>query len=145
MIQYTYSFDYKPWALIQILFVWKPLRWVAALLAHGPLSRDVKLRVAHVSGMPGTISPPPITKKPLVNDPGMHRGTCLMHLPWCMSRSLTRGGEKNVPGIPDACAILGFWHMEGWKQISNAVYIISYAIKKMISYRVFWMVHVVGS
>ena len=42
--------------------------------------------------------------KPLVNDPGMHHGTCITHVPWCMSGSLTRGGGENVPGIPGACA-----------------------------------------
>ena len=34
----------------------------------------------------------------------MHHGTCVKHVPWCMSGLLTRGGGKNVPGIPDACA-----------------------------------------
>ena len=33
-----------------------------------------------------------------VSDPGMHHGTCVMHVPWCMSGSLTSGGGKNVPG-----------------------------------------------
>ena len=36
-------------------------------------------------------------------DPGMHHGVCVTHVPWCRSRSLTRGGGENVPGIPDAC------------------------------------------
>ena len=47
----------------------------------------------------------------LVRDPGMHHGTCVTHVPWCMSRSLTRGGVENVPGIPSACApaILCIW------------------------------------
>ena len=43
-------------------------------------------------------------RKPVVNDPGMHHGTCLMHVPWCMSGSLTCGDGENVPGIPGACA-----------------------------------------
>ena len=42
--------------------------------------------------------------KPLINDPDMHHGTCVRHVPWCMSGSLTRGGGENVPGIPGACA-----------------------------------------
>ena len=45
-----------------------------------------------------------LQKKPLVSDPGMHHGTCVTHVPWCMSGSLTRGGRENVPGIPGACA-----------------------------------------
>ena len=37
---------------------------------------------------------------PLVSNPGMHHGTYVTHLPWCMSGSLTGGGGENVPGIP---------------------------------------------
>ena len=50
-------------------------------------------------------------RKPLVSDPGMHHGTCVTHVPWCMSRSLTCGDGENVPGIPGACApaILRIW------------------------------------
>ena len=52
-----------------------------------------------------------LQRKPLVSDPDMHHGTCVTHVPWCMSGSLTRGGEENVPGIPGACAptILRIW------------------------------------
>ena len=56
----------------------------------------------------------PITdfqSKPLVNDPGMHRGTCVTHMPWCMSGSLTRGGGENVPGIPDAYGTRNFIYL----------------------------------
>ena len=45
-------------------------------LTHGPLTRYVKLRVAHAPGMPGMLSPPR-----RVSDPGMHRGTCGTHVP----------------------------------------------------------------
>ena len=30
-----------------------------------------------------------LQRKPLVSDPGMHHGTCVTHVPWCMSGSLT--------------------------------------------------------
>ena len=43
-------------------------------------------------------------RKPLISDPGMHHGTCVTHVPWCMSGSLTCGNGENVPGIPGACA-----------------------------------------
>ena len=33
----------------------------------------------------------------------MHHGTCVTHVPWCMSGSLNRGGGENVPRIPGAC------------------------------------------
>ena len=36
---------------------------------------------------------PRLQKKPLVNNPYMHHGTCVTHMPWCMSGSLTRGGQ----------------------------------------------------
>ena len=50
-------------------------------------------------------------RKSLVNDPGMHHGTCVTHVPWCMSGSFTCGDGENVPGIPGACApaILRIW------------------------------------
>ena len=50
-------------------------------------------------------------RKPLVNDPGMHRGTCVTHVPWCMSGSLFRGGGVNIPGIPGACATRNFTYL----------------------------------
>ena len=50
---------------------------------HWPLARYVKNRVAHAPGMPGTFSPPP-----RVSDHNMHHGTCMMHVWWCMPRSL---------------------------------------------------------
>ena len=52
--------------------------------SHGPLARYIKLRVAHVPGMPGTFSPPS-----RVNDSHMHHGTCVTHVPWCMPGSPT--------------------------------------------------------
>ena len=52
-----------------------------------------------------------IQRKPLVSDPGMHHGSCVTHVPWCMSGSLTRGGGENVPGIPDACATHNFTYL----------------------------------
>ena len=30
-----------------------------------------------------------LQRKPLVSDPGMHHGTCVTNVPWCMSGSLT--------------------------------------------------------
>ena len=52
-----------------------------------------------------------VQRKPLVSDPGMHHGTCVTHVPWCMSRSLTRGGGENVPGIPGACTTRNFTYL----------------------------------
>ena len=44
---------------------------------HGPLARYVKLWVAHAPGMP------------CVSDPDIHHGTCVTHVSWCMSGSVT--------------------------------------------------------
>ena len=41
-----------------------------------------------------------LERKPLFSDPDMHHGTCVPHVPWCMSGSLTRGGGEYVPCIP---------------------------------------------
>ena len=49
--------------------------------------------------------------KPLINDPGMQHGTCVTHVPWCMSGSLTSGNWENVPGIPGACATRNFTYL----------------------------------
>ena len=52
-----------------------------------------------------------LQRKPRVSDPDMHDGTCVTHVPWCMSRSLTLGGGENVPGIPGACATCNFTYL----------------------------------
>ena len=53
---------------------------------HGPLTRYVKLRVAHEPGIPVTFSQPP-----RVSDPDMDHGTCVTSVPWCMPGSQTSG------------------------------------------------------
>ena len=56
-------------------------------------------------------------RKPLVSDPGMHHGTCVTYVPWCMLGSLAWGDGENVPGIPgaSALAILRIWQeAHGW-------------------------------
>ena len=53
---------------------------------YGPLTRHVKLRVAHAPGMPGTFYPPS-----RVSDPNVHHSTCVTPVPWCMPGSLPSG------------------------------------------------------
>ena len=62
------------------------LRTVITTSVLGPLTRYVLMRVAHAPGMSGTFSP-----SPLVSDPDMLYGTCVMHVSWCMPGSLTSG------------------------------------------------------
>ena len=84
------------------------------------------------AGNAGNVSPRrQFQRKPLVSDPGMYHGTCVTHVPWCMSGSLTCDDGENVPGIPGACApaILRIWQEAhglvdddnyGWyKKVSN--------------------------
>ena len=52
-----------------------------------------------------------LQRKPLISDPDMHHLTCVTHVPWCMSGSLTRGGGEDVPGIPGACATRYFTYL----------------------------------
>ena len=71
-----------------------------------------KIAGAHAPGMPGTFPP-----SPQVGDPGMHHGTCVTHVPWCMPRSLTssflwnRRRAKPFPAFPAHAqpAILRIW------------------------------------
>ena len=62
-----------------------------------------------------------IQRKTRVSDPGMHHGTCVTHVPWCMSGLLTHGGGENVPGIPGACApaILRIWQEAHGRCLTN--------------------------
>ena len=82
-----------------------PLLWWASYQIR-------KIAGCTCAGNAGNVSPHRrLQKKPIVSDPGMHHGTCVTHVPWCMSGSLTLGGGENVPGIPGACApaILRIW------------------------------------
>ena len=63
-----------------------PQQLTSPIMQHGPLVRNVKLRVGHAPGMPGTFSPPP-----RVSDPDVLRGMSVTHVPWCMPGSLTNG------------------------------------------------------
>ena len=49
-----------------------------------------------------------LRRKPLVIHYGMHHGTFVTHVLWCMSGSMTRGGGENVPCIPGPCATCNF-------------------------------------
>ena len=49
--------------------------------------------------------------KPRVSDIGMHHGTWITHVLWCMPGSLTRGGGESIRAIPGACATRNFAHL----------------------------------
>ena len=76
-------------------------------------------------GNAGNVSPHHrFQRKPPVSDPGMHHGTCVAHVPWCMSRSLIRGDGENVPSIPGACppTILRIWQEAHCTLVSSSQY-----------------------
>ena len=56
----------------------------------------------------------------------MHHGTCVTHVPWCMSGSLTCGDGENVPGIPGACApaILRIWQEAHYISLRRMAWVI---------------------
>ena len=70
--------------------------------------------------MPGKFSPPP-----RVSDPGMHHGTCVTHVPWCMPGSLindfpwSRRRGKTFPAFPvhAQTAILRIWQEAHWAKM----------------------------
>ena len=52
-----------------------------------------------------------LQRKPLVSDRNIHHSTCVTHVPWCMSGSLTDGGGENVPAISGECATRNFAYL----------------------------------
>ena len=52
-----------------------------------------------------------LQRKLLISNPGVHHGTCVTHVPWCLSGSLTNGDGENVPCIPGACATRNFTYL----------------------------------
>ena len=52
-----------------------------------------------------------LQRKLLVSDHGMHHGTCVTHVPCCMSGSLTRGGGENIPSISGTCATGNYMYL----------------------------------
>ena len=83
-------------------------------------------------------------RKPQVNDPGMHHGTCMTHVPWCMSGSLTCGDGENVPGIPGACtpAILRIWQESHWRDSHEHISSEFQLIWKAFDHKTQWKVSI---
>ena len=116
---YTHINDYFQWMMERTL-IFNLMVYILVMLQeqyhsrswHGPLSRYVKLRVAHAPGNSGTFSP-----SSRVSDPDMHHGTCVTHVPWCMPGSLTsrflwsRWQGKTLPVFPAHAqpAMLRIW------------------------------------
>ena len=59
---------------------------------------------------------------PLVSDPGIHHGTCLMHVPWCVSRSLTADSRKTFPATHNVTYLLrGPWYEWRYPSVSRSL------------------------
>ena len=96
------------WSSLWICFIYQHISIIAS---HGRLTRYVKSLVVHAPGMPERFPRHRLQRKPLVSDLNMHHGTCVAHVPWCISGSLTRGGGENVPSIPGACTTRYFTYL----------------------------------
>ena len=97
---------------IWLKFVPEGLMHWAITCTNGPLTRYIKLRVAHAPGMPGKLfTRHRFQREPLVSDPCMHHGTCVMHVPWCMLGSITLVAGKTFPAFLAHAqpAILRIW------------------------------------
>ena len=78
----------------------KACKTIGGNKAPHPLTKYVKLQVAHAPGMPGTFSAPPTSKGILVSDSSVQHGACSNLVPWCISGLQTRGGGKPFPVFP---------------------------------------------
>ena len=96
---------------LTFIIIKRYMKLTSMLRRYGPLVRYVKLWVAHARECRERFSRHWLQRKPLYSDPGMHHGTCVTHVPWCMSGSLIHGGGENVPGIPGACATRNFTYL----------------------------------
>ena len=83
---------YQPRHKANALFLFEPL-WPQHYMAlfTGLLS-DTQNYGCASAGNAGNVYP-----SPQVNDPDMHHGTCVTHVPWCMPGSLTIGFLWNRP------------------------------------------------
>ena len=88
---------------MRLAFVKSGLHYMSEMFEY-----HVPLLVAWASCQIRNIFPPPTLRIPLVTDPSMHHGTCVTHVPWCLSGSLSHVGGENVPGIPSQCAIFTY-------------------------------------
>ena len=76
------------------------LFWVRVVLGnHGPLTKCVYCGLCMRRECRERFPRHQPQRKPLVRDPGMHHGTCVTHVPWCMSGSVTYGHGKTFPAF----------------------------------------------
>ena len=78
-----------------------PLFWNPAQTVAWASYQIRKIAGCACAGNAGNVSPRRrLQRKTLVSDPVMHHGTCVTHVPWCMSGSLTSCGGETFPAFP---------------------------------------------
>ena len=98
------------------------IKTLPALVAES--ASYVEFRVAHAPGMPGMFSRLRGLATPTCIS-GMHHGTCVTHVPWCMPGSLTSGflwipWRENVPDIPGAYTTRNFTYYISGKRPTDS-------------------------
>ena len=83
------------------------IKYRTCSLCYGPLTRYAKFGLCMRREYRECFPRYRPQRKPRVNDPGIHNGTCVR----CISGSPTRSGGKNFPGIPGACTTRNFTHL----------------------------------
>ena len=115
------------WYMLPVISCKSMRWWISAVSADPWASYQIRnIAGCACAGNAGNVFPLRLLqRKPLVSDPGMHHGTCVTHVPWCMSGSLTCGSGKTFPAFP-AHAHLQFY-VSGkrpiyiWRQIASSV------------------------
>ena len=76
-----------------------------------------------------------LQRKPQASDPGMHHGTCVTHVSWCMSGSLMRNGGETFPAFPAHAqpAILRIWQEAHSVDIITPIWRGWYALIRQVS------------
>ena len=98
---HRWGLDCTPWGNVRSYIQYTVIGWDYVTWASYQIR---KIAGCTCAGDTGNVFPATDFKgNPLVSDPGMHHGSFVTHVPWCMSGSLTRCGRENVPSIAGEC------------------------------------------
>ena len=87
--------------ILGVSFIYRKISWTSTAISLWASYQIHKIAGCACAGNAGNIFPRRrFKRKPLVSDPGMHHGTCVTHVPWCMSGSLACGDRKTFPAFP---------------------------------------------
>ena len=96
---------------VELYFLISELAFMHTTPVYGPLTRYINYGLLTRRDCRERFPYHRLQRKPLVSEPGMHHGTCVTHVPWCMSESLTRGGGETFLVFPAhaQAAVLRIW------------------------------------